>query len=68
MRVTFSPEGVDADEVIVDLVDISTPASRWSSRPMTGGFVTRWPGRGANVISVAQLLAVIGRAPGRSAG
>jgi predicted RNA-binding protein with PIN domain len=68
MRVTFSPEGVDADEVIVELVehlDPSQPVVVATDDRRVRDEVSR---RGANVISVAQLLAVIGRAPGSVAG
>ena len=67
VRVTFSPEGVDADEVIVDLVDQLD-----YSRPVVVATDDRRvrddvSGRGANVISVVQLLAVLGRLPGGAA-
>ncbi len=68
MRVTFSPEGVDADEVIVDQVehlDASQPVVVATDDRRVRDEVAR---RGANVMSVAQLLAVIGRAPGSVAG
>jgi predicted RNA-binding protein with PIN domain len=68
LQVTFSPEGVDADDVIVDLVDQLDPAQPVvvaTDDRQVRDEVTR---RGANVISVAQLLAVIGRAPGSAAG
>jgi len=68
MRVTFSPEGVDADEVIVDLVedlDPSQPVVVATDDRQVRDEVFR---RGANVMSVAQLLAVIGRASGSVAG
>ena len=68
MRVTFSPEGVDADEVIVDLVenlDPSQPVVVATDDRQVRDEVFR---RGANVISVAQLLAVIGRTSGSVAG
>jgi predicted RNA-binding protein with PIN domain len=68
MRVTFSPDGVEADEVIIDLVDQLDPAQpvvvATDDREVRDG-VRR---RGANVISVAQLLAVLRRAPGSAAG
>jgi predicted RNA-binding protein with PIN domain len=61
MRVTFSPEGVEADEVIMELVDQLNPAQAvtvaTNDRELQEG-VRR---RGGNVISVAQLLAVLGR-------
>lgn len=67
VSVTFSPEGVDADEVIVDLVDQLD-----QSRPVLVATDDRRvrddvSGRGANVISVVQLLAVLGRLPGGAA-
>jgi predicted RNA-binding protein with PIN domain len=67
VNVTFSPEGVDADEVIVDLVDQLDMA-----RPVVVATDDRRvrddvSGRGANVISVVQLLAVLGRLPGGAA-
>ena len=68
MRVTFSPDGVEADQVIVNLVDRLDPAQpvvvATDDREVRDG-VRR---RGANVISVAQLLAVLRRAPGSAAG
>jgi predicted RNA-binding protein with PIN domain len=61
MRVTFSPEGVEADQVIMELVDHLDPAQAvvvaTNDRPLQEE-VRR---RGGNVITVAQLLAVIGR-------
>jgi predicted RNA-binding protein with PIN domain len=68
MRVTFSPEGVEADDVILDLVDRLDPSqpvviATDDRRVQDGGRQ-----RGANVISVAQLLAVLRRAPGTVAG
>jgi predicted RNA-binding protein with PIN domain len=68
MRVTFSPEAVDADEVIIDLVESADP-----SRPVVVATNDRRvrdevARRGANVISVMQLLAALGRAPGSAAG
>jgi predicted RNA-binding protein with PIN domain len=67
VSVTFSPEGVEADEVIVDLVDELD-----ASRPVLVATDDRRVrdevmGRGANVISVVQLLAVLGRLPGGAA-
>jgi predicted RNA-binding protein with PIN domain len=68
MRVTFSPDGVEADEVILTLVDQLDPAQpvvvATDDREVRDG-VRR---RGANVISVAQLLAVLRRAPGSATG
>jgi predicted RNA-binding protein with PIN domain len=68
MRVTFSPDGVEADEVIVNLVDRLDSGQpvvvATDDREVRDG-VRR---RGANVISVAQLLAVLRRAPGYAAG
>ncbi len=67
VSVTFSPEGVEADEVIVDLVDeldISRPVLVATDDRRVRGEVS---GRGANVISVVQLLAVLGRLPGGAA-
>jgi predicted RNA-binding protein with PIN domain len=68
MRVTFSPEGVDADDVIVELVEGLDP-----ELPVVVATddreVRQLVGRlGANVVSVAQLLAVLRRAPGSAAG
>jgi predicted RNA-binding protein with PIN domain len=68
MRVTFSPETVEADEVIIDLVgsvDPSQPVVVATDDRRVRDEVGR---RGANVISVTQLLAVLGRAPGSAAG
>ena len=67
VSVTFSPEGVEADEVIVDLVDeldISQPVLVATDDRRVRDEVS---GRGANVISVVQLLAVLGRLPGGAA-
>jgi predicted RNA-binding protein with PIN domain len=61
MRVTFSPEGVEADQVIMEMVDQLNPAQAvtvaTNDRELQEG-VRR---RGGNVISVSQLLAVVGR-------
>lgn len=62
VRVTFSPADVEADDVILDLVD-AEPAPRpvvvaSSDRRVQDGARTR----GANVISSPQLAAVLGRA------
>jgi predicted RNA-binding protein with PIN domain len=68
MRVTFSPEGVDADDVIVDLVaglDPTVAVVVASDDRQVRESVGRL---GANVVSVAQLLAVLRRAPGSAAG
>jgi predicted RNA-binding protein with PIN domain len=68
MQVTFSPEGVDADEVIVNLVDeldTSQPVVVATDDGEVRDAVRR---RGGNVISVAQLLGVLRRAPGSAAG
>jgi rRNA-processing protein FCF1 len=64
--VRFSAEGVDADEVIVELVDgldPSQPVVVATDDRRVRDEVAR---RGANVISVVQLLAVLGRLPGGS--
>jgi predicted RNA-binding protein with PIN domain len=67
MRVTFSPDGVEADEVIMDVVDHLDPSQAvvvaTNDRELQDG-VRR---RGGNVITVAQLLAVIGRTGAASA-
>ncbi len=68
MRVTFSPEGVDADDVIVELVeglDPAVPVVVATDDREVRQLVRRL---GANVVSVAQLLAVLRRAPGSAAG
>jgi predicted RNA-binding protein with PIN domain len=68
MRVSFSPEGVEADQVIIDLVDQldpSQPVIVATDDRQVRAAVRR---QGANVISVAQLLAVLRRAPGSAAG
>jgi predicted RNA-binding protein with PIN domain len=68
MRVTFSPEGIEADQVIMDLVDRLDPGQAvvvaTNDRRLQEG-VRR---RGGNVITVAQLLAVIGRTGDASGG
>jgi predicted RNA-binding protein with PIN domain len=67
VSVTFSSEGVEADEVIVDLVDhldYSQPVVVATDDRRVRDEVS---GRGANVISVVQLLAVVGRLPGGAA-
>ena len=61
VRVSFSPAGVEADDVILRLVD-TIPADRpvvvaSSDRRVQEGARDR----GANVISSSQLLAVLGR-------
>jgi predicted RNA-binding protein with PIN domain len=63
LRVTFSPDGVEADDVIVDLVDaldLAKPVVVATDDRRVRDAVRD---RGANVISVAQLLAVLRRAP-----
>jgi predicted RNA-binding protein with PIN domain len=64
VAVTFSSEGIDADEVIVELVDQLEPGQpvvvATDDRRVRDEVVRR----GANVISVVQLLAVLGRLPG----
>ncbi len=67
VHVIFSPERVEADEVIVDLVDqldYSRPVLVATDDRRVRDEVS---GRGANVISVAQLRAVLGRLPGGAA-
>src|SRR5262249_19092669 len=61
MRVTFSPDGVEADELIVDIVAHPDPtrgvvAATNDRQPQDG--VRR---RGGNVITAAQRRAVVGR-------
>jgi predicted RNA-binding protein with PIN domain len=67
MRVTFSPEGVDADAIIVELLDQLNSAQgvvvATNDRQLQEG-VRR---RGGNVMTVAQLMAVVGRT-GNSSG
>jgi predicted RNA-binding protein with PIN domain len=61
VRVAFSPAGVDADEVILDMVDDlpdSTPVVVATSDRRVA---TEAAARGANVISTPQLLGLIGR-------
>ena len=62
LRVRFSPPDVDADEVLIELVDLF-PAHRpvlvATSDRRVQGEVRR---RGANVISTGQLLGLLGRA------
>lgn len=68
VRVSFSPEDVEADEMIVDLVealDFSQPVVVATDDRRVRDEVSR---RGGNVISVAQLLAVLGRTPGGATG
>jgi rRNA-processing protein FCF1 len=61
VQVTFSPEGVTADDVLLDLVDahpLAEPVVVASSdREVRDGARAR----GANTISSPQLLAVLGR-------
>lgn len=63
VRVSFSPEQVEADDVVLALVDqtsLDTPVVVASNdRRVQGGARSR----GANVISIAQLAAVVGREP-----
>jgi predicted RNA-binding protein with PIN domain len=59
VRVRFSPPDVDADEVLIELIDVLPPA-----RPVTVATSDRRVqddarDRGANVISTAQLLAAL---------
>jgi predicted RNA-binding protein with PIN domain len=66
MRVRFTASEVEADEAIIDLVE-SLPLQRavvvaTNDRRVREGAARR----GANVIAVDQLLAVIGRAPNAS--
>jgi predicted RNA-binding protein with PIN domain len=67
MRVTFSPDGVEADQIIMELLDQLNPAQAvvvaTNDRQLQEG-VRR---RGGNVITVAQLLAVLGRTGDASA-
>ena len=61
VRVTFSPEGVEADDVILDLVDelpvtTAVVVASNDNRVRDGA-----RSRGANVISIPQLAAVVGR-------
>jgi predicted RNA-binding protein with PIN domain len=63
VRVVFSPAGIDADEEIIDAV-----TSLSAAQPVTVATDDRRVrdevmARGANVISAAQLLGVLGRAP-----
>lgn len=65
VRVQFSPAGVDADEVIIELVDdlpVATPVVVATSDRRVATEASR---RGANVISTPQILQLIGR-PARS--
>jgi predicted RNA-binding protein with PIN domain len=63
VRCSFSPVGEDADEVLVDLVD-ATEAVRAvivaTDDQRVRGEVRA---RGANVVSVTQLLGLLGRRP-----
>jgi predicted RNA-binding protein with PIN domain len=68
MRVTFSPEGVEADQVIMDLVDHLDPAQAVVVATNDRQLQEEVRRRGGNVITVAQLLAVIGRTGEASAG
>jgi predicted RNA-binding protein with PIN domain len=62
VRVRFSPPGVDADEVLIELVDLF-PAHRPVLVATSDRRVQSEVGRrGANVISTEQLLALLGRA------
>ncbi|MGI8751296.1 MAG: NYN domain-containing protein [Acidimicrobiales bacterium] len=61
VRVAFSPSGVDADEVIIDMVDdlpVETPVVVATSDRRVADEARR---RGANVISTPQILELIGR-------
>ncbi len=63
MRVEFSPSEVEADEVIIELVnrlDVLQPVIVATDDRRVRTEVSR---AGANVISVAQLMAVLGRRP-----
>lgn len=61
VRVTFSPAGVEADDVILELVD-ATPAERAVVVASSDRRVQDGAGeRGANVVSSHQLGAILGR-------
>jgi predicted RNA-binding protein with PIN domain len=61
VRVTFSPQGVEADDVVLDLV-ASVPAERPVVVATSDGRVRAGAaGRGANVVSAQQLLAILRR-------
>jgi hypothetical protein len=68
MRVTFVPDGVEPHLIILELIDHLDSAQAvmvaTDDRQLQQG-VRR---RGGNVISIAQLLAVLGRISGSSAG
>jgi predicted RNA-binding protein with PIN domain len=61
MRVTFSPDGVEADEIIVDIVDHLDPTQAVVVATNDRQLQDAVRRRGGNVITVAQLLAVVGR-------
>jgi predicted RNA-binding protein with PIN domain len=68
MQVQFTAGDVEADQVIIELVQ-----HLGEDRPVVVASDDRWvraeaAARGANLISVAQLLAVVGRAPSRRGG
>jgi predicted RNA-binding protein with PIN domain len=65
--VRFSSKGADADEVIVDLVDRLDPSEAVVVATDDRRIRDEVARRGANVISVVQLLAVVGRLPGGNA-
>jgi predicted RNA-binding protein with PIN domain len=62
LRVGFSPSEVEADELIIDLVERLEPARGVVVATDDRRVRDEVGRRGANVISVTQLLAVLGRA------
>ncbi len=61
VRVLFSPAGVDADEVIIDTVASLPPGQPVTVATDDRRVQEEVSGRGANVISVGQLLGTLGR-------
>jgi predicted RNA-binding protein with PIN domain len=61
VRVTFSPDGTEADDVIVDLVAAEPPTRPVVVATSDGAVRSRSSRLGANVVSAGQLLAVLGR-------
>jgi predicted RNA-binding protein with PIN domain len=61
VRVVFSPAGVDADEVILDMVDDLPDFTPVVVATSDRRVATEAAARGANVISTPQLLGLVGR-------
>lgn len=63
VKVSFSATGEDADEVLIDLVERADPGRPVAVVTNDRRVRTEVASRGANVLSVDQLLSVLGRRP-----